>query len=279
MIEKANRYFKIIINKVKDPKLRILPGQLAFFTVISLVPLLTLIILIASSLSLPYNEIVGFSFLEIFSANTEEVLLENLEAGLNFNMIMFFVVAFILASNGPHSIILISNEIYNTKAKSFIKRRAKAILMTLILVMLVLILLLVPLFGNLIKQALIENNSNNIETFTNIYLMIKYPITIILIFINVKILYLISADVKIKPSSTTKGAIFTTICWIIATEIYSFYVGMFSDYNLFYGSISNLIIALIWIYIISYIFVLGLAFNAASNRKGGNTYEAITKKN
>ena len=55
---------------------------------------------------------------------------------------------------------------------------------------------------------------------------------------------------------------FTTITWIIATEIYSFYIGTFTNYDIFYGSISNILILLLWVYILAYIFVVGMAFNA-----------------
>ena len=45
--------------------------------------------------------------------------------------------------------------------------------------------------------------------------------------------------------NTTKGAIFTTIGWIVATYIYSFYVTNFSTYDKFYGNLSSLIILMI----------------------------------
>ena len=55
--------------------------------------------------------------------------------------------------------------------------------------------------------------------------------------------------------------------WIIGTEIYSIYIRNFAHYNLFYGSISNIIILMIWVYFLSYIFVFGLAINATEEEE------------
>ena len=77
-------------------------------------------------------------------------------------------------------------------------------------------------------------------------------------------------DKTIKSKSTTYGAIFTTIVWIISTEVYSFYVSSFAKYNLLYGSIANLLILLLWVYLLSYIFVLGMALNASREPEESN---------
>ena len=63
---------------------------------------------------------------------------------------------------------------------------------------------------------------------------------------------------------TNKGAIFTTIGWSLATVVYSFYVTNFTNYNLFYGSLTNIIVMMIWIYLLSYILMFGMAINASS---------------
>jgi membrane protein len=74
-------------------------------------------------------------------------------------------------------------------------------------------------------------------------------------------------DTVVKSKETTKGAIFTTIGWILSTEIYSFYVSYFARYNLLYGSVANLLILFLWIYLLSYIFMLGMALNVSSREE------------
>lgn len=280
-MEQARGFFKKILELIKKPELRILPGQLAFFLVLSFIPLVALVGALSTAFHLPLDAVK----ITIASTVPKEVtqILSNIVKGqgLNFNITAFFMIAFILASNGPHSIIITSNEAYKIKSDNIIRRRIKSILMTFILVMLFVLLLIIPIWGDTIFKIISIYASNNIpvDFIYRVFKLLQYPIIIIIIYFNIKLIYVIAPDEKITSSSTTKGAAFTTLGWVIASEIYSFYISTFSNYDLFYGSISNVIILLLWIYILSYIFVLGLIINASSYRLSQEKIKELEYKN
>ncbi len=262
-------FVKKAINIVMKPEMRILPGQLAFFFVISLIPLFAVIVALAGQLSLS-TEVITDTILGAFPTDTKDFFLNNIATeNLNFNIIIFFISAFFLASNGTHSMIITSNEIYKISSDHVINRRVKAIVMIGILVLLIVFLLIVPVVADVIYNGLkdITDNNRSANNFYAFYQLLRYPITILLLYLNIKLLYIIAPDKKIKAHAATTGAIFTTICWILATEIYGFYIGSFSTYSVFYGSISNILILLLWVYILSYIFVMGMALNASSTKE------------
>ena len=265
-MEQARRFLKKVIDMIKKPEMRILPGQLAFFLVISIIPIIALIGAIASKLSISLDTIkvtIGSSIpIEVSDLLTDLISGE----GLNFNITVFFISAFLLASNGPHSMIITSNEIYKIEPKDIISRRIKAILMTVILVSLLVFLFLIPVMGDRLFELMrmYLSNTTAVDFFYKIYQVLKYPLILLIIYFNIKLIYVLAPDEKINSFTTTKGAIFTTIGWLLASEIYSFYTSTFTKYDLFYGSISNLLVLLLWVYILSYIFVLGMIINAGS---------------
>lgn len=265
-MEKARNFFSKFIELMKKPELRILPGQLAFFLVLSLIPLIALIGTIASALSIPVGTIRSVIGNTVPDAVADIIVSVMSAKGLSFNVVAFFVAAFILASNGTNSMIITSNEIYKLNSEGFFKRRIKAILMTLSLVGLFFFLLVVPIWGDTIFDIIRLSSSKNlpIDFIYRLFKLLQYPITILILYFNIKLMYVIAPDEKIDSRSATKGAIFTTIGWILASEIYSFYISTFSNYSVFYGSISNVVILLLWVYILSYIFVLGMIINAGS---------------
>lgn len=275
-MEQARGFFRKIIELVKKPELRILPGQLAFFLVLSLIPLVALIGTIFSSFSVPVNTIKSILINTMPEGVTEIIMtvISGRGFSLNFNMVAFLIMAFVLASNGTHSMIITSNEIYKIKSQTIIRRRLKAILMTFILVMLFFFLLIIPIYGDIIFFVLKEVVSNNIPInfLYKIYQLIEYPLIILILYYNIKTIYIIAPDEKIESITTTKGAIFTSVGWILASEIYSFYVSNFSNYDMLYGSLSNVVVLLLWVYILSYIFVLGMILNA------GNFKENVERK-
>ena len=275
-MERARVFFSKFISLMKKPELRILPGQLAFFLVLSLVPLIALIGTIAGALSIPVGTIKSVIGNSVPDAVADIIVSVMSAKGLNFNVVAFLVAAFILASNGTNSMIITSNEIYKIKADSFFRRRLKAIMMTLSLVGLFFFLLVVPIWGDTIFAIFKITASKKvpIDFIYKVFKLLQYPLTILVLYFNIKLMYITAPDEKIESKETTKGAIFTTVGWILASEIYSFYISTFSNYSLFYGSISNVVILLLWVYILSYIFVLGMIINVGNYQQLDNQKEA-----
>ena len=270
-MEQARGFLKKILELLKKPELRILPGQLAFFLVMSLMPLVALVGTLASLLAIPASTLKEVMVGVIPDAAVE--IIANVIGGrgieISFNMIAFMVVAFVLASNGTHSMIITSNEIYKINSENLFKRRIKAVLMTFILVALFFSLLLIPIWGDIIIEIIGNalGNSKTMEFVYRLFKLVEYPILLIILYYGIKTIYTIAPDEKIESVTTKKGAIFTTIGWLLASEIYSFYIENFSNYDLFYGSISNVVILLLWVYILSYIFVLGMILNAGNYKE------------
>ena len=205
--------------------------------------------------------------------------------GLTFNIVGFLFSAFILASNGAHSVIITSNEIYGIKGRGYIGRRFKAIAITFLLVWIIFFSLAVPVFGDTLFEALFlqYGHTKFLVICNGIYTIIKIPVTMILMFLAVKMIYAMAPDEEVPTKENLLGPFFTTVLWIIGTEIYSIYVKYFSNYNLFYGSISNIIILMIWVYYLAYVFVLGMAISATSDKELNLTKQIelsdLTKKN
>ena len=249
--------------------MRILPGHLAFFLVMTLIPLVALIATITAALSISTESIR----VAIAASVPSEVagIINSVIAGegINFNIIIFYFSAFLLASNGAYSMINTSNEIYKVEPRDIISRRLKAILMTFILVGTFLFLILVPVFGTTIFEIVKEMTGNTtvISVIQEMLVILKYPLIILILYANIKLMYVIAPDKEIPSKTTIKGSIFTTIGWVLSTEVFAFYVEKFTKYDIFYGSISNILVLLLWVYLLSYIYVLGMVVNASDYKK------------
>lgn len=134
-------------------------------------------------------------------------------------------------------------------------------------------ILFVLAFGNMIVKFILSFQifNNTPSLIYNLFIYLKWPIAFIIIYIILKFIYVVAPDKKIKSKSVTKGAIFTTICWIIVTALYSYYANNIANYDRFYGNLSNIIVLMMWIYIISYILVIGIAINVNNYNMVENT--------
>lgn len=269
-------YLKRILNLIKRPEMKILPGQLAFFIILAIFPLLTLFGYIGTKLFFFVEPFID-TLIRFVPENVMQIILPFIEnSHITGNVLFFMIVGFILVSNGTYSIIVTSNELYNIKNDDYIKDRVKAFFMIILLMFLFIFIFVVLAYGNTIIEKILELNLLS-SISSNIYLifvLLKWPIAFILIFWILKIIYTISPDEKISSKFMNKGALFTTVCWIVTTSVYSYYVSHLANYTLFYGSISGIIVMMIWIYILTYIFVMGIAINADEY----NRYKKSIKK-
>lgn len=257
--------FKQTIKTFKDVmvmgEMRILPGQLSYYFISAIIPLLLLFVFIIGKITSNYD--IANTLNNILPSFITDIILPAFENnGVGTNAIVVFILAFIFSSNGPYSIINTADMLYGNKDEKALKVRIKALIMTIFIILVLMFLIFVPMLGDFIVNGVAKIISHkDINVFTSIYTVLQYPISFIFLFINVKIIYTIAPSEKIKSSETTYGALFTSLGWMLSTKIYGIYVTQFADYSLLYGNFASVLILFVWIYVISYIFVMGMALN------------------
>ena len=85
-------------------------------------------------------------------------------------------------------------------------------------------------------------------------------------------IYTIAPDKKIPSKHMNWGAIFTTTGWVVTSFLYGFWVRNFARHDMFHAGLANLAILMLWIYLLSLIFVIGMSINKRELEKSGNNW-------
>lgn len=263
MKTKTKEFFSRIKKVLNRPDMILLPGQLAFFLVLAIIPTMTLITYAASVLNLSMDFMYEF-LTQAFSPEIADLLLSTgagTNAGLKLTIII--VISYYLASNGAASVIVTSNTIYGVKNGNWFQRRFKAIVMSILFVFLLTFLIIVPIFGDQIIDLIkvVNLNPHITDIIVQIFNFLKNPLMWILLFILIKIIYVLAPDRKIIAHNANYGAIFTTISWIIMTSLYSFYINHIANMSAFYGGLTSVCVLMMWFYFLAYFFVIGMSLN------------------
>ena len=263
MARRKRKFFKRFWKALWKPEMLILPGQIAFFLFLSLVPTITIIGYTCSYLNLS-NDLVNTLLTNAIGAKYAGMLSPIITAGdITPRFFITLAVGFFIASNGMSSMIIASNTIYGIKDSGFFIRRFKAIIMELVIVVLFLFIVIVPLLGTSILNILHYFNFDveTTEVIVNIVKFLKGPFAWIVVFVFIKLLYTMAPDKKIPSKNVNIGTVFTTIGWIVITMVYSIYINKYANYSIFYGALANIVMLMLWVYLLSFIFVIGLALN------------------
>lgn len=254
-------YINKIVEILKKPEMGVLPGQLAFFMLLSLVPIITLIGYGAGLFNINMDTIIDL-LNKIVPGGAEALVPYISGNSIDLFLTIMFIWMFYLASNAFNTVIVISNRIYGIDKSNWFKRRIKAIIMTLVLVLMIIIVLLVPVYGHKILEIFDVIDFLNIsDAVVNFYHAFKIPLTWLTMFIVIRSIYEISPDRVRKNSHLNTGALFTSIGWSIVTAIYTIMAKNVATYNIFYGALSNIAFLMLWLYFMSFIFVIGLCLN------------------
>lgn len=262
LFKKNKKYIKDFFSKVWEiifkPETLILPGQLAFFVILSVVPIVSIITWIGATLGISIETVSDLLGKVFTSVNFDMFLPSIVVSGAGINDVIVLIVMFYIAANGTNSIIVASNQIYGIEQSNYIKRRFKAMWMTMLLCVLYIFILIVPLLGNKIMSSFDYFGVKSI--IDPILTIVRGPITWVVIFLFVKSIYVIAPD-KDVDHKVNLGAVFTTVFWVILTYIYSAWINNFASFNTYYGGLSNIAVLMLWIYWLCYVFVIGMCLN------------------
>ncbi|MBQ6285391.1 MAG: YihY/virulence factor BrkB family protein [Bacilli bacterium] len=261
---------KDVFDLFSGRALGILPGNLAFSFFLAIIPILTLIFYVLTNLNMPMDIIQNF-LNNTFPEGVVNLLQPVFTSQISLDSIITIVFGLMVTANGCNAIILASNTIFNIEDASFLKRYIKSFFLTILLILLFAFIMIVPLFGRSIITLIAKFLDSYVKyenTVNVLYVILQIPVSIIFIFTFIKLVYIISPDQKIPGKYANKGALFTTFTWLLATNIYSYYINNVARYNLVYGNLANIVILLLWFYVLAYVFVVGLYLNKNSADAG-----------
>ncbi|MBS3647981.1 YihY/virulence factor BrkB family protein [Pseudaminobacter sp. 19-2017] len=176
------------------------------------------------------------------------------------------LLAGFFASNGIEALRTSLNRAYRvTETRSFLYRRIQSIAFVLIatigFVAISVLLVLAPLIGRFaVAQA--EWLAPYMGTITLWRIVIASAVIVLgLIAVHMWLPAGRRRFVQIVP-----GIIFTLIGWLIGSTVFATYLDHFSSYVTTYAGLASIMIAVVFLYIISAIFILGGELNASIRR-------------
>jgi membrane protein len=91
-------------------------------------------------------------------------------------------------------------------------------------------------------------------------------IAFVLMFTVFLLLYKLVPNIKTYWRNVWLGALLATVLFELARTIFLFFLQNFANYQIIYGSITSIIILLIWIYYSAFILILGAEFTFQYSR-------------
>ncbi|WP_329096378.1 YihY/virulence factor BrkB family protein [Streptomyces sp. NBC_01439] len=96
----------------------------------------------------------------------------------------------------------------------------------------------------------------------------KWSVLVLLVTITIALLYWAAPNAKGRGFRwVTPGSCLALVIWMTASAGFAFYVANFASYNKTYGTVTGVIVFLVWLWITNLAFLLGLEFDAELARQ------------
>ncbi len=259
----------IIIKRMTDPYYQGVAAELAFFFLLSMVP----IAIILGELMGVFSISMGV-IRDLLSQYVSPDIYENLSTYLTYTPSGAISAAFIIfalwaASKAQYSMMRISNYSFTghpSGGRSWFKERLRAIKTILITLFTLVFSLLIMVYGEILINIFTSyvNKFLNLDfTFDSIWFVLRWPVAMALYFLMISYNYYVLPSERLQFRKILPGSIVASAGMLIATSVYSYYATVFANFDLLYGSLAAIVALLFWFYILGYILVIGILVNVA----------------
>lgn len=256
---------KSFLSKLKRDATSAYAAQSAFFVILSAFPFCMLLLTLLQYIPLQeinFIQIASKILPETIAPFVTDILTEVYESSSFALTSVTALVTLWSGSKGFLALINGMNSVYSIpETRNYFYLRFLSIIYTLVFAIMLIISLFLLVFGNSIGFWLTQ-------TFPPLKRWVLLVISIRVIVILGILLFFFLAIFLIVPNRRSHvllelpGALVTSIGWVGFSFLYSFYIDHMGNFSRTYGSLTAIVLSMIWIYVCMYLMFIGAEINS-----------------
>lgn len=257
--------FEKVFDEMDRDNIGAITAQCSYYTILSFMPFVMLVLTLiqytgieAETLFEIISKIIPSTMSDMVLGIVREVYSKSI--GTISLSLIFIIWA---AGRGLFALMQGLQRIFNIaydKKLSFMYLKVSAIIETILFIALIVIGLILLVFGSSM-HAIIQERIYGITNNTIIPMLITKLSYIFVTFVIFLMLYKIMPKHKVTFKSQMYGAIFGAITLNIISFIFSNYLYIFRNFSITYGSLTTLMLIMMWTYACFYTVFLGAELN------------------
>jgi membrane protein len=262
----VKEFFATLWREWQHDRIDDVAGSVTFFAVLALFPFMLFLLSLASLVMDPAKtELLIGEVARVAPPPVTEILATRIRQFTQqprVGMLTFGVIAGVWsASSSVGSLMNALNTVYGVReSRSYVKRRAIALLMTLLLAVLALLAALAAVAMPALSHYLGG-------PFPKVVMWLRLPVAGIVMMLLWATIYHVLPDVRRRFRLITPGSIIGVPVWLLASWGFSEYVIHFPRAQAAYGALGGVIVMLLWMWISSQVLLVGAEINAVIAHK------------
>lgn len=244
-------------------------AQSAYFFMLSLIPILLLLLTVVQYTPVTKADIMT-AVIQVFPTSVESLITSIVNQVYNQStgiIPVTIIVALWSAGKGMLAITTGLNCVYSCpETRNYLILRLRATLYTVMFLLVIIFLLVLSVFGNSLNIFIAEHVPI-LSRFADKLIELRIVITPSVSVIFSVLIYKFIPNRREKALHQIPGAIFTAIGWMVTSWIFSVYVDVFQGFSSMYGSLTTIVLIMLWMYFCMYCILLGGELNVLLEEK------------
>jgi membrane protein len=244
-------------------------AELAYFFLFSIFPLLIVLTSLLGLVSVGgeiRTELLRY-FRTFLPRSAYELVVRTLheimEASGSGKLSVGLIVAIASASSGMAAVIEGLNTAYEVReARTWLRRRAVAIVLTVALSLFTIFALAIFLYGNQFG-AFLAAHAGFTPLFKTTWPIVQWPLVVFFDLAALTLTYRFAPNMRVQHWRwILPGAVAAFLVWLVASTGLRLYLRFFDTYSAIYGSLGALMILMIWLYLFGLAILIGGEVNS-----------------
>ena len=269
-LKKKYQKFQELSENMKRDHISESAAQCSYYTILSFIPFVILLITLIQYTGIApqalfdaISQIIPSSMSEMVLGIVQEVYSKSI--GTISISIIFTMWS---AGKGLYALTTGLQTVYQTKSKkitSYIYLRVKVLLETILFIVMIVMGLTILVFGNGVID-IVKRNFGVLEKYNQISSILAQLGVILATFVVFLLLYKFMPKHRVPFKSQVYGALFGAIALNIISFVFSRYLTIFKGFSITYGSLTTLMLVMMWTYSCFYTVFLGAELNKFMNK-------------
>ncbi len=261
-VRNASKLIYRFMVKMRNDRVRAHSAEAAFFIIMSVFPILMLLLTLIQFTPLTQEEVV-MTIEQITPFETSGLLKPVVSSVFSQSPALLSwsaIVAVWVAGKGVMGLTDGLNSIYRIEeTRNYFLLRFRAACYTVVLVVALAISLGVLVFGYTI-QTYFSKWFPFLKKFSDM-MMLPTAIALVMLVFLFLMMYMFLPNRRRKFRAQIPGAIFTSVAWAVFSYAFSIYLDYAVNMSVIYGSLTTLVVVMLWLYFCMYLFFLGAEIN------------------
>lgn len=271
MIKATFRLISLLSKKISDDHVAAFSAQAAFFIIISFFPFIMLLLSIVQYFPVEESSMLKL-FTQLFPTAVNSMIVsvisEIYDTSASSTLISITAITTLWsAGKGFLAVMRGLNSVYEIKeTRQYLFLRITSTLYTLIFAIMLITTMVLFVFGNRL-YFWIEQKFPVLMDTALVIISLRTIVGLVTLLIFFLLIYVVIPNRKTKLMNELPGALVCAGGWMGFSYAFSYYIDNFSNYASMYGSLTAVVLFMLWMYFCMYLLFIGAEVNLLFENK------------